>query len=39
MGRTLVTNSQKVFVGKPEDNRKLGRPRCKWKNNMKTDLN
>jgi hypothetical protein len=25
-------------VGKPEGKRQLGRPRCRWVNNMKMDL-
>ena len=28
----------KVLVGKPEGERPLGRPRCRWENNIKTDL-
>ena len=27
-----------VFVGKPEGKRPLGRPRCRWENNIKVDL-
>jgi hypothetical protein len=27
-----------VLVGKPEGNKPLGRPRCRWKNNIKMDL-
>ena len=27
-----------VLVGKPEGNRPLGRPRCRWEDNIKTDL-
>jgi hypothetical protein len=26
------------FGGKPEGKRPLGRPRCRWKNNIKMDL-
>jgi hypothetical protein len=26
------------FVGKPEGKRPLGRPRCRWKNNINMDL-
>ena len=26
------------LVGKPEGNRPLGRPRCRWEDNIKTDL-
>jgi hypothetical protein len=28
----------RVLVGKPEAKRPLGRPRCGWENNSKTDL-
>ena len=28
----------RVLVGKPEGNRPLGRPRRKWENNIKMDL-
>ena len=28
----------RVLVGKPEGKRPLGRPRCKWEDNIKTDL-
>ena len=27
-----------VLVGKPDGRRKLGRPRSRWENNIKTDL-
>jgi hypothetical protein len=27
-----------LLVGKPEGNRPLGRPRCRWINNIKLDL-
>jgi hypothetical protein len=27
-----------VLVGRPEDKRPLGRPRCRWENNIKLDL-
>jgi hypothetical protein len=26
------------LVGKPEENRPLGRPRCRWEDNIKADL-
>ena len=29
---------QKVLVGKPEGKRPLGRPRCRWEDNIKMDL-
>jgi len=28
----------RVFVGKPEEKRPLGRPRCRWEDNIKMDL-
>ena len=28
----------KVLVGKPEGKRPLGRPRCRWEDNIKMDL-
>jgi len=28
----------RVLVGKPEGKRPLGRPRCRWDNNIKMDL-
>jgi hypothetical protein len=28
----------RVLVGKPEGMRPLGRPRCRWENNIKMDL-
>jgi len=28
----------RVLMGKPEGKRPLGRPRCRWKDNMKMDL-
>jgi hypothetical protein len=28
----------RVFVGKPEGKRQLGRPRYRWKDNIKMDL-
>ena len=28
----------KVLVGKPEGQRLLGRPRCRWEDNIKMDL-
>jgi hypothetical protein len=33
-----MVNSNNIFVGKPERKRPLGRPRCKWKYNMRMDL-
>ncbi|KAJ4431809.1 hypothetical protein ANN_20414 [Periplaneta americana] len=31
-------NAYRVLVGRPEEKRPLGRPRCKWENNIKMDL-
>jgi hypothetical protein len=31
-------NSYRISVGKPEGNRKLGRPKCMWVDNIKVDL-
>jgi hypothetical protein len=28
----------RVLVGRPEGKRPLGRPRCRWENNIKMDL-
>jgi hypothetical protein len=28
----------RVLVGKPEGKRPLGRPRCRWKDNIRMDL-
>jgi hypothetical protein len=30
--------SYRILVGKPEGKRPLGRPSCRWENNMKMDL-
>jgi hypothetical protein len=30
--------AHRVLVGKPEGRRPLGRPRCRWEDNIKTDL-
>ena len=29
---------QRVLIGKPEGKRPLGRPRCRWEDNIKMDL-
>jgi hypothetical protein len=29
---------QRVWLGKPEEKRSLGRPRCRWEDNIKMDL-
>jgi hypothetical protein len=31
-------NAYKILVGKPEGKRKLGRPRCRWDDNVKIDV-
>ena len=31
-------NTYKVLVGKPEGKRSLGRPMCRWEDNIKMDL-
>jgi hypothetical protein len=31
-------NAYKIFMGKPEDNRPLGRHRCRWEDNIKMDF-
>jgi hypothetical protein len=31
-------NTYRLFVGKPEGKRPLGRPRCRWVDNIKMDL-
>jgi hypothetical protein len=31
-------NAYRILVGKAEGNRPLGRPRCRWENNIKMDL-
>jgi hypothetical protein len=43
MGRASSTNGVKrnayrILVGRPEGKRPLGRPRCKWIDNIKLDL-
>jgi hypothetical protein len=43
MGRICSTNGEKmnayrIFVGKPEGRRPLGRPRRRWVDNIKMDL-
>jgi hypothetical protein len=36
MGRKRI--AYRLLFGKPEGNRPLGRPRCKWADNIKMDL-
>jgi hypothetical protein len=31
-------NAYKILVGKPEEKRPFGRPRCRWEDNNKMDL-
>jgi hypothetical protein len=31
-------NAYRILVGKPEEKRPLGRPRCRWVDNIKIDL-
>jgi hypothetical protein len=31
-------NAYRLLVGKPEGKRPLGRPRCRWVDNIRTDL-
>jgi hypothetical protein len=42
MGRACSTNGEKnayrILLGKPERTRPLGRPRCRWVDNIKIDL-
>jgi hypothetical protein len=32
------SNAYRILVGKPEGKRPLGRPRCRWEDNIKVDL-
>jgi len=32
------TGGYRVLVGKPEGKRQLGRPRCRWEDNMKMEF-
>jgi hypothetical protein len=41
MGRALSTNEgeeYRILVGKPDGKRLLGRPRCRWVDNIRIDL-
>jgi hypothetical protein len=31
-------NAYRILVGKPQGKRPLGRPRCRWEDNIKIDL-
>jgi hypothetical protein len=37
-GMGNVRNAYKILVGKPEGNKPLGRPRCRWDDNIRIDL-
>ena len=34
----LSRNSHRILVGRPEEERRLGRPRRRWEDNIKMDL-
>jgi hypothetical protein len=34
-----MRNAYKIFVAKPEGRRLLGRPGCRWKDDIRMDLN
>jgi hypothetical protein len=36
--RSISSNAYRILVGKPEEKRPHGRPRCKWVNNIKMYL-
>jgi len=41
MGKACIGGKRgvyRVLVGKPEGKRALGRPRCRWEDNIKIDL-
>jgi hypothetical protein len=43
MGRACSTNGEKwntyrILVGMPEGKRSIGRPRCRWVDNIKIDV-
>jgi len=33
-----MRNAYKILVAEPEGNRQLGRPSCRWEDNIRTDL-
>jgi hypothetical protein len=33
-----MKNAYRIWVGKPEGKRPIGRPRCRWVDNIKMDL-
>jgi hypothetical protein len=34
----LMRNAYSILVGKSEGKRQLGRPRCRWEDNIRKDL-
>jgi hypothetical protein len=38
-GRGEKNNAHRMLVGKPKGKKPLGRPRYRWKDNVKMDLN
>ena len=38
MGRSYSQNAFKILTGKPTGNRPLGRPWCRWEDNIRVDL-
>jgi hypothetical protein len=34
-----MRNAHKIFVGKTESKTPLGRPKCRWNDNTKMDIN
>jgi hypothetical protein len=34
-----IKDRQQVLIGKPGGKRPLGRPKCRWEDNVKMDLN
>jgi hypothetical protein len=38
VARMRKRNAYRILVGKPEGKRSLGRPRCRWLDNIKKDL-
>jgi hypothetical protein len=33
-----MRNAYRILVGNPEENRRIGRPRCRWVDSIKIDL-
>jgi hypothetical protein len=33
-----MINAYKILIGKPEGKRPLGRPRCRWEDDIKIDI-